>query len=154
KGPFVAISCGALPETLLEAELFGHEKGAFTDAHKERRGRFELADRGTLFLDDIDDMPPAGPVKLLRVLQERAFEGVGGGLTRRVDTRVVAARKVSRRDRVREGRFREDLFSRIHVVPVPLPPLREREGDVPLLVAHLVERHGGGRRYALSRATM
>jgi DNA-binding NtrC family response regulator len=154
KGPFVAISCGALPETLLEAELFGHEKGAFTDAHRERRGRFELADKGTLFLDDIDDMPPTVQVKLLRVLQERSFERVGGETTREVDIRVVAATKVSLRDRVREGRFREDLFYRIHVVPVLLPPLREREGDVPLLVAHLVERHGGGRRYTLPRATM
>jgi DNA-binding NtrC family response regulator len=152
--PFVAISCGALPETLLEAELFGHERGAFTDAHKERKGRFELADGGTLFLDDIDDMPLTVQVKVLRVLQERTFERVGGEATRRVDIRVVAATKVSLRDRVREGKFREDLFYRIHVVPILLPPLREREGDVPLLVAHLVERHGGGRKYQLARATL
>jgi len=152
--PFVAISCGALPETLLEAELFGHEKGAFTDAHRERKGRFELADGGTLFLDDIDDMPLPVQIKLLRVLQERSFERVGGEDTRRVDIRVVAATKVSLRDRVKAGRFREDLFYRVHVVPILLPPLREREGDVPLLVAHLVERHGGGRRYALPRATL
>jgi DNA-binding NtrC family response regulator len=153
-GPFVAISCGALPETLLEAELFGHEKGAFTDAHRERKGRFELADGGTIFLDDIDDMPLSVQVKLLRVLQERSFERVGGEQTRRIDIRVVAATKVSLRDRVKEGRFREDLFYRIHVVPVLLPPLREREGDVALLVAHLVERHGGGRRFTIPRAAL
>src|SRR5260221_2996620 len=152
--PFIAISCGALPESLLEAELFGHEKGAFTDAHRERKGRFELADGGTLFLDDIDDMPLPVQVKLLRVLQERSFERVGGEETRRIDIRIVAATKVSLRDQVKAGRFREDLFYRVHVVPILLPPLREREGDVPLLVAHLVERHGGGRRYALPRATL
>jgi len=152
--PFVALSCGALPETLLEAELFGHEKGAFTDAHKERKGRFELADGGTLFLDDIDDMPLVVQMKLLRVLQERSFERVGAEESRRVDIRVVAATKVSLRDRVKDGRFREDLFYRIHVVPILLPPLRERGGDVPLLVTHLVERHGGGRRFSIPRATM
>jgi DNA-binding NtrC family response regulator len=153
-GPFVALSCGALPESLLEAELFGHEKGAFTDAHRERKGRFELAHGGTLFLDDIDDMPVAVQVKVLRVLQERSFERVGGETTRTVDIRVVAATKVSLRERVKEGRFREDLFYRIQVVPVLLPPLRERAGDVPLLVAHLVERHGGGRKYTLARSTL
>jgi DNA-binding NtrC family response regulator len=153
-GPFIAISCGALPETLLEAELFGHEKGAFTDAHKERKGRFELADKGTLFLDDIDDMPLVVQTKLLRVLQERSFERVGGEETRRIDIRVVAATKVPLSKRVQEGRFRDDLFYRIHVVPVLLPPLRERSGDIPLLVAHLVERHGNGRRYSLARGTL
>jgi DNA-binding NtrC family response regulator len=153
-GPFVPISCAALPETLLEAELFGHEKGAFTDARKERRGRFELANGGTLFLDDIDDMPLAVQVKLLRVLQERNFERLGGEETRDVDIRVVAATKVPLRDLVREGKFREDLFYRVHVVPVMLPPLREREGDVPLLVQALIERHGRGRTYTISRSTL
>jgi two-component system NtrC family response regulator len=153
-GPFIAISCAALPETLLEAELFGHERGAFTDAKKERRGRFELADGGTFFLDDIDDMPLPVQVKLLRVLQEREFERVGGESTRTVDIRVVVATKVSLRDLVREGRFREDLFYRVNVVPIQLPPLRDRKGDVPLLVQHFVERHGGGREYSTSRATM
>jgi DNA-binding NtrC family response regulator len=152
--PFVAISCGALPESLLEAELFGHEKGAFTDAHRERKGRFELADGGTLFLDDIDDMPATVQVKLLRVLQERSFERVGGEQTRSIDIRVVAATKVSLKDRVKEGKFREDLFYRIHVVPILLPPLRARAGDVPLLVAYLTERHGGGRRYTIPRPTL
>jgi DNA-binding NtrC family response regulator len=154
EGPFVAISCAALPESLLEAELFGFEKGAFTDARRERKGRFELADRGTCFLDDIDDMPLAVQVKLLRVLQERSFERLGGESTRQVDIRLVAATKVPLRALVREERFREDLFYRVNVVPVNLPPLRERHGDVPPLVQHLIERHGGGRRYTVSRATL
>ena len=154
EGPFVAISCGALPESLLEAELFGHEKGAFTDAKKERRGRFELAGGGTLFLDDIDDMPLPTQVKLLRVLQERRFERLGGEQTLETDIRVVVATKVSLRDLVREGKFREDLFYRVNVVPIELPPLRERVGDVPLLAQHLVERHGAGRSYEIARGTM
>ena len=154
QGPFIPISCAALPETLLEAELFGHEKGAFTDARRERRGRFELADGGTLFLDDIDDMPLAVQVKLLRVLQERAFERLGSERTRSIDIRVLAATKAPLRDLVGEGRFREDLFYRINVVPVRLPPLRERAGDVPLLVQCMIERHGGGREYSLSASTL
>ncbi len=153
-GPFVAISCAALPETLLEAELFGHEKGAFTDAHRDRKGRFELANGGTLFLDDIDDMPLTVQVKLLRVLQERAFERVGSEETRKVDIRVVAATKRPLRELVRENRFREDLFYRIHVVPVKLPPLRERAGDVPLLVQHLLGRFGRDRTYTVSSSTL
>ncbi len=151
---FVAISCAALPETLLEAELFGHERGAFTDAHRERRGRFELAHGGTLFLDDIDDMPVTVQVKLLRVLQERSFERLGSEESRSLDIRVVAATKQPLRQLVREGRFREDLFYRINVVPVRLPPLRERVGDVPLLVQHMIERHGGGREKFVSRPTL
>ena len=153
-GPFVPISCAALPESLLEAELFGHEKGAFTDAHKEKRGRFELASGGTLFLDDIDDMPMPVQVKLLRVLQERNFERLGGERTIEVDIRVVAATKAPLRDLVREGRFREDLFYRIHVVPVILPPLRDRHGDVSLLAKHLTERHASGREYTITDATL
>jgi DNA-binding NtrC family response regulator len=152
--PFVAISCAALPESLLEAELFGFEKGAFTDARKERRGRFELADGGTFFLDDIDDMPLSTQVKLLRVLQERQVERLGAEGSRSLDLRFLAATKVPLRELVREGRFREDLFYRINVVPVELPPLRERVGDVPLLVRFMIERHGGGRRYELSTGTM
>ena len=153
-GPFIALSCAALPETLLEAELFGFEKGAFTDARKERRGRFELADKGTFFLDDIDDMPLAVQVKLLRVLQERSFERLGSEETRNIDIRIVAATKLPLRELVRAGKFREDLFYRIQVVPVILPPLRERKGDVPLLVAALIERHGRGRRYTVPRTGM
>jgi DNA-binding NtrC family response regulator len=153
-GPFIAISCAALPENLLEAELFGHEKGAFTDAKRDRRGRFELASGGTLFLDDIDDMPLAVQVKLLRVLQERELERLGGEETIEVDIRVVVATKEPLRALVREGRFREDLFYRVNVVPIPLPALRERGGDVPLLVQHMIERYGGGKKYKLSRSTM
>ncbi len=154
QGPFVALSCAALPESLLEAELFGHEKGAFTDAHKERKGRFELAQGGTLFLDDIDDMPLGVQVKLLRVLQERNFERLGSEETRKLDIRVVAATKRPLRELVREGRFREDLFYRVHVVPVKLPPLRERAGDVPLLLKHMLERYGKGRDYHVSVPTL
>ncbi|MBM3989653.1 MAG: sigma-54-dependent Fis family transcriptional regulator [Planctomycetes bacterium] len=152
--PFVAISCAALPETLLEAELFGHERGAFTDARREKKGRFELADGGTIFLDDIDDMPLAMQVKLLRVLQERKFERLGSETTRALDIRVVAATKVNLREHARQGKFREDLFYRINVVPITLPPLREREGDVPLLLTHMLARHGGGRAYKVSAPTM
>jgi DNA-binding NtrC family response regulator len=146
---FVALSCGALPDTLLETELFGHEKGAFTDAQRQRRGRFEVADGGTIFLDDIDDMPMPVQVKLLRVLQEREFERVGGETLVRVDIRVVAATKVPLHEHVRAGKFREDLYYRLNVVPVKLPPLREREGDVPLLVMHFVEKLGGGRPHTV-----
>jgi DNA-binding NtrC family response regulator len=147
--PFVALSCGALPDTLLETELFGHERGAFTDAGKLRRGRFELADGGMIFLDDIDDMPLQTQVKLLRVIQEREFERVGGEQTLRVDIRVVSATKVPLLDLVRKGRFREDLFYRLNVVPIELPPLRDREGDVPLLVQHFVRKLAGGRAYTV-----
>ena len=154
EGPFIAISCAALPESLLEAELFGHERGAFTDARREKRGRFELADGGTFFLDDIDDMPLAVQVKLLRVLQERTFERLGGETTRKVNIRVVAATKLPLRELVRAGRFREDLFYRINVVPIALPPLRKRPGDVLPLVQHMLARHGGGRQYTLSKAAL
>jgi len=153
QGPFVALSCAALPESLLEAELFGYEKGAFTDARRERKGRFELAHGGTVFLDDIDDMPLEVQVKLLRVLQERQVERIGADQPIDVDLRVLAATKVPLFERVREGRFREDLYYRINVVPLLLPPLRERRGDVGLLVAHFIARHGRGRAFTLARST-
>ncbi|MEO0650662.1 MAG: sigma-54 dependent transcriptional regulator [Planctomycetota bacterium] len=140
-GPFVALSCAALPESLLETELFGHEKGAFTDAHKDKRGRVELADGGTLFLDDIDDLPKTVQVKFLRVLQERTYERVGSESVRTVDMRVIAATKAPLREEVKAGRFREDLFYRINVVPLRLPPLRERDGDVGPIASALIERH-------------
>ncbi|MCK6446282.1 MAG: sigma-54 dependent transcriptional regulator [Planctomycetes bacterium] len=153
-GPFVALSCAALPETLLEAELFGHEKGAFTDARREKRGRFELADKGTIFLDDIDDMPLAVQVKLLRVLQERTIERIGSEAERKIDIRVIAATKKPLRKLVDEKRFREDLYYRINVVPVLLPPLRDRIEDLPILLAHLLKRHGGSKRHEVPQQTL
>jgi DNA-binding NtrC family response regulator len=133
KGPFVAVHCAALSETLLESELFGHEKGAFTNAVARRKGRFELADGGTLFLDEISEIDSAVQVKLLRVLEERTFERVGGDETVETDIRLVAATNRDLKQLVKEGKFREDLFFRLDVVNITLPPLRERLGDVPLL---------------------
>lgn len=144
---FVPLSCAALAETLLESELFGHERGAFTDAHREKRGRFEIANGGTIFLDDVDDLALATQVKLLRVLQERTIERLGSERSLKIDVRVVAATKVPLDRRVREGRFREDLFYRLNVVPILLPPLRERPGDVRRLSLHFLEMYGGGRKY-------
>ncbi|HTF87547.1 MAG TPA: sigma-54 dependent transcriptional regulator [Planctomycetota bacterium] len=153
-GPFVALSCAALPESLLEDELFGHVRGAFTDARKDKRGRFELADGGSFFLDDIDDMPLAVQVKLLRVLQERTVERLGAERSQAIDIRVVAATKVPLLEHVHAGKFREDLYYRINVVPIQLPPLRSRDGDIPLLLEHFVARHGGGRRFTVSQSTL
>ncbi len=140
EGPFVRVNCGALAEGVLESELFGHERGAFTGAVKQRMGRFELADGGVLFLDEIADIPASVQVRLLRVLQEREFERVGGEHTLRVDTRVIAATHRDLKARVAEGRFREDLFYRLYVIPIHLPPLRERKDDIPLLAGHFVDR--------------
>ncbi len=138
--PFIAVNCGALPETLLEAELFGHVKGAFTGAVANRLGRFEQAHRGTLFLDEIGDMPVSLQAKLLRVLQDREFQRLGSSENVRVDVRIVAATNVHLVERMREGKFREDLYYRLNVVPIPLPPLRERRGDIPLLALHFINR--------------
>ncbi|HTP33087.1 MAG TPA: sigma-54 dependent transcriptional regulator [Candidatus Acidoferrales bacterium] len=138
--PFVAVSCAALAETLLESELFGHEKGAFTGATAQKRGKFELADGGTIFLDEIGDISPKLQVDLLRVLQDRAFYRVGGAEEVRVDARVVAATHVNLQQAVAEGRFREDLFYRLNVIEIRLPPLRERREDIPLLASHFLER--------------
>jgi two-component system, NtrC family, response regulator HydG len=141
-GPFIKVNCGALTETLLESELFGHEKGAFTGAVKQRLGRFELADGGTLFLDEIGDVPASMQVKLLRALQEQEFERVGGESTIRVDVRVVSATNKDLPAEVEAGRFREDLFYRLHIIPMRLPPLRERRDDIPLLVGHFIAKLG------------
>jgi len=138
--PFVSISCAAIPETLLESELFGHEKGAFTGAIRRKLGRFELANGGTLFLDEVGEIPAPVQVKLLRVLQERQFERVGGEETVEVDVRVVSATNRDLAQMVRDGRFREDLFYRLNVVPLALPPLRDRPGDVEAIAAHFVAR--------------
>jgi len=132
--PFVAVNCAALPASLLESELFGHERGAFTGAVQQRKGRFEQADGGTLFLDEISEIEPAVQVKLLRVLEARQFERVGGADTIEVDIRVIAATNRNLRDYVTQGRFREDLFYRLNVVGIQLPPLKDRLGDIPLLV--------------------
>ena len=136
--PLIPINCGAIPETLLESELFGHEKGAFTGASTTRIGRFELADGGTIFLDEIGDMSPTLQVKLLRVLQQREFERVGGVRTIKVDVRIIAATNIDLEHAVHEGKFREDLYYRLNVIPVVIPPLRERADDIPLLMDHFL----------------
>jgi two-component system response regulator AtoC len=146
--PLIKVSCAAIPETLIESELFGHVKGAFTGASANRRGRFALADGGTIFLDEIGTLGTAIQAKLLRVLQEREFEPVGSERTQAVDVRVIAATNRDLRTMVGEGRFLEDLYYRLNVIPIELPPLRERSEDVPLLVEHFVRKHAQrtGRR--------
>lgn len=140
--PFVAINCVAIPEGLLESELFGHEKGAFTGATAQKKGKFELADGGTVFLDEIGDMPPATQAKLLRVLQEKKFERVGGGQTIHVDVRFIAATNKNLPEMVKTGAFREDLFYRLNVLSIHLPSLRERIEDIPFLVEHFLKQSG------------
>ncbi len=139
-GPFIRVSCAALNREILESELFGHEKGAFTGAFKTRRGRFELADGGSIFLDDVDDIPVDMQVKLLRVLQERTFERVGGEETLGVNVRIICATKKDLLERVKEGYFREDLFYRLNVVQISIPTLRERKEDIPLLINYFLKK--------------
>ncbi|UCD87494.1 MAG: sigma-54-dependent Fis family transcriptional regulator [Desulfobacterales bacterium] len=140
--PMVVINCGAIPEELLESELFGHEKGAFTGAHKSRIGRFELANGGTIFLDEIGDMSPNLQVKLLRVLQEQKFERVGSTRTIAVDIRIIAATNQDLLSAVKKGKFREDLYYRLNVIPIKVPPLRQRKSDIPLLLDFFVKKFG------------
>jgi DNA-binding NtrC family response regulator len=143
--PFVAVSCAILTETLIESELFGHERGSFTGAVRDHAGRFELADGGTIFLDDIDDVPRGVQVKLLRVLQNRTIERVGGTRAIPIDVRVITGSKRSLQQMAGEGLFREDLFYRLNVVPIWLPPLRERREDIPALTDHFLRKYFAGR---------
>ena len=138
-GPFVEMNCAAIPEELIESELFGHVKGSFTGAHETRQGKFELADGGTLFLDEIADMSLNTQAKVLRILQEQRFQPVGSGKTVHVDVRVIAATNKDLEEEIKEGRFREDLFFRLNVIPLNLPPLRQRAGDIPALCDHFVQ---------------
>jgi len=138
--PMIVVNCNALPEHLVEAELFGHVKGAFTGAVNQRVGRFEQANRSTLFLDEIGDLPLDMQTKLLRFLQEREFQRIGSSETIRVDVRLIAATNVNLMEKIRQGKFREDLFYRLNVVPISTPALRERPGDIPVLARHFVEK--------------
>jgi len=151
-GPFVEVNCAAIPEELIESELFGHEKGAFTGAVSQRKGRFDLADGGTLFLDEIGDMSLKTQAKVLRILQERKFERVGGTRTIEVDVRIIAATNKVLEEEIRAGKFREDLYYRLNVVPFTVPPLRERREDIPMLVEHFLELFC--RREGLERKTV
>src|SRR6201999_3905580 len=141
--PLVKINCTAIPENLMESELFGYEKGAFTGANASKPGRFEQADKGTVFLDEIGDVPTNIQVKLLRILQDREFERLGRNTTRNLDVRVIAATNVDLRAALEQGRFREDLYYRLNVVPMNIPPLRERKEDIPYLVDHFAKKFSG-----------
>jgi two-component system response regulator AtoC len=148
-GPFVAVNCGAIPETLLESELFGHERGAFTDAKKEKRGSFEMAHQGTLFLDEVGETPSSAQVKLLRALQEGEIKRLGSEQPLFVDVRIIAATIKDLTRAVAEGKFREDLFYRLNVLPLRLPPLRDRKEDIPLLVGHFIQKYNQQHRLNL-----
>lgn len=155
--PFVPVNCGAIPAELLESELFGHVKGAFTGAHASRMGRFTLAHQGTLFLDEIGTMPASLQVKILRALQEKEFEPVGGAKTQKSDCRVIAATNIDLELEVEKGTFREDLFYRLNVIPIALPPLRDRKEDIPLLVSHFIGSFNERKGYKIegvSKAAM
>ncbi len=145
EGPLIRVNCAALPEYLLESELFGHVRGAFTDAVRDRRGRFELAHRGTIFLDEVGELPPGVQGKMLRILQEQTFERVGSSESTQVDVRIIAATNSNLRDAVEAGRFRRDLYFRLNVLPIRIPALRERPDDIPLLARHFLQRRLRGR---------
>jgi hydrogenase-4 transcriptional activator len=142
-GPFIKVNCGAIPESLLDSELFGHEKGAFTGATSQKRGRFERADKGTIFLDEIGELPAQAQVRLLRVLQTKEIERVGGTTSIPVDVRIISATNRNLQEMIASGRFREDLWFRINVFPIMIPPLRQRREDIPALVHHFVDRISG-----------
>lgn len=157
QSPFVSVNCAALPEALLESEFFGHERGAFTGAIAMRKGKFEVADTGTIFLDEIGDMPLTLQAKLLRVIQEKSFERVGGNKTIHVDVRIVAATNKDLKEEVEHGAFREDLYYRLNVIHLPLPPLRERPDDIPVLAEHFVRKYAtlsGREGLSLAPATL
>ena len=148
---FIKVNCGALAEGLLESELFGHEKGAFTNAIKQKRGKFELADGGSIFLDEIGDISENVQVKLLRVLQEKEIDRVGGEQTKKVDVRIIAATNRNLFELVQKGKFREDLYYRLNVIPLDLPPLRHRKDDIPLLVDHFLKKKGAEMKKPISK---
>ena len=152
--PFVAVNCAAIPETLIESELFGHEKGAFTDAQTRRIGHFELAHQGTLFLDEVSELSLPTQAKILRALQERDFVRVGGGKTISVDVRLISATNKNLEELMARGAFRSDLFYRINVVPLTIPPLRKRKEDIHLLVKHFLDKHAGGGKKKISPEAM
>lgn len=154
KGPFVAVNCAALPESLLESELFGYEKGAFTGAHALKLGKFELAHNGTILLDEIGEMAPLLQAKLLRVLQEHEVDRVGGKRPSAISVRVIATTNKDLRKLISRGQFREDLFFRLNVVPLRIPPLRERKEDIPVLVRHFMKKHGGDHQAELDADTL
>jgi len=139
--PFITINCGGIPETLLESELFGYMKGSFTGAHMDKAGLFEMAGGGTIFLDEIGELPPVLQVKLLRVVQEKTFRRIGGSADIKVDVRIISATNQNLAEKVKDGSFREDLYYRLNVIPIPLPPLRERKEDIPVLTRHFIEKY-------------
>ncbi len=152
--PYIKVSCAMFSKDVLESELFGHEMGAFTGAVREKKGRFELADTGTLFLDDVDDIPLELQVKLLRVLQHSGYERVGGTKTIKVDVRVITASKMNLLEKSKKGEFREDLYYRLNVIPIHLPPLRERKKDIPMLIESFIEKHSIEKAFEVSTSAM
>jgi two-component system response regulator PilR (NtrC family) len=139
--PFITINCGGIPDTLLESELFGYMKGSFTGAHANKQGLFEMANNGTIFLDEIGELPPVLQVKLLRVVQEKTFRRIGGSEDIKVDVRIISATNQNLAEKVKDGSFREDLYYRLNVIPIHLPPLRERKDDIPVLAKHFIEKY-------------